>query len=224
MLQAVIFDVDGTLIDSNDLHAESWQQAFRHFGYDIPYDQLRQQVGKGGDNYVPHFLSPQEYRNIGKQIDSYKGDLFRREYVSRIKPFPNVRELFERIRQEGLRIALATSSKGDELAQYEKLLNISDLLQDETSKDDAAHSKPDPDVFAAALEKLGVQVRDAIAVGDTPYDAQASTKIGLRIIGVLCGGFSERELRSAGCFAVYRAPADLLANFEKSPLSVRNAA
>ncbi len=224
MLQAVIFDVDGTLIDSNDLHAESWQRAFHHFGFDIPYDELRQQVGKGGDNYVPYFLSPQDNERLGKQIDQFKGELFKREYASRIKPFPKVRELFERIRREGLRIALATSSKGDELAEYKKLLNIDDLLEHETSKDDAEHSKPNPDVFAAALEKLEIPACDAIAVGDTPYDAQASTKIGLRIIGVLCGGFAEQGLRRAGCFAVYRDPADLLKNFDESPFSVRKAA
>lgn len=224
MLQAVIFDVDGTLIDSNDLHAESWQRAFKHFGYDFSYDELRGQIGKGGDNYVPHFLSPEDYERVGKQVDEYKTELFKREYASHIKPFPKVRELFERIRDEGLRIALATSSKGDELEQYTKLLNIDDLLEHETSKDDAEHSKPHPDVFAAALEKLDLQARDAIAVGDTPYDAQASTKIGLRIIGVLCGGFPEGELRRAGCFAVYGEPADLLAKFDESPLNVNKAA
>lgn len=224
MLQAVIFDVDGTLIDSNDLHAKAWQRAFQHFGYDIPYEKLRSQIGKGGDNYIPYFLPPEEYARIGKEIESYRAELIKREYLAKMRPFPRVRELFQRIRAEGLRIALATSSKGDELAEYKRLLKIDGLVDDETSKDDAAHSKPAPDVFSAALERLGIVAKDAMAVGDTPYDAEACVKIGLPIIGLLCGGFEEKDLLQAGCFAIYQDPADLLDRFDRSPLKVERAA
>lgn len=224
MLKAVIFDIDGTLIDSNDLHAQAWQRAFKHFGYDIPYDELRSQIGKGGDNYVPHFLKPQDDAKFGKELDRYKSRLFKREYALQIVPFPEVRELFERIRNQGLRIAFATSSKGDELAQYKRLLNVDDLVDEETSKDDAENSKPAPDIFAAALKRLRVNAAEAIAVGDTPYDAQACTKLGLPIIGMLCGGFSEAELLEAGCFAIYEDPEDLLERFDRSPLVPEKAA
>jgi HAD superfamily hydrolase (TIGR01509 family) len=224
VLQAVIFDVNGTLIDSNDLHAAAWQRAFRHFGYEMPYEQLRSQVGKGSDNYIPHFLSPEDYARVGKELAQYKTELFKRDYAFRITPFPGVRELFQKIRAENLRIALATSAKGDELDQYEHILKIEGLVDADTSKDDAARSKPAPDVFAAALQRLGVRAEDAIAVGDTPYDAEACTKIGLRIIGMLCGGFEEEELLRAGCFAIYEDPADLLDRFERSPLNVHWAA
>lgn len=224
MLQAVIFDVDGTLIDSNDLHAQAWQRAFQHFGYDIPYDQLRSQIGKGSDKYVPHFLKPENDAKFGKELDKYKSQLFKREYASQIVPFPGVRRLFERIRNQGLRIAFATSSKGDELAQYKQMLNVDDLVDEETSKDDAENSKPAPDIFAAALKRLRLNAAEAIAVGDTPYDAQACTKIGLPIVGVLCGGFSEAELLEAGCFAIYEDPEDLLERFDRSPLVPEKAA
>lgn len=224
MLKAVIFDVDGTLVDSNDLHAQAWQRAFLKFGYHLPYRELRQQVGKGGDNYIPYFLSPSDNKQVGRELDRYKSELFRREYQRHMRPFPAVRELFERIESQGLKIALATSAKGDELEQYLELLNIKDLLDERTSKDDAAHSKPHPDVFAAALEKLEVVSMEAIAVGDTPYDAQACSKIDLPIMGVLCGGFHEEELRSAGCRAIYRDPADILTHFNQSPLCPEIAA
>lgn len=224
MLKAVIFDVDGTLIDSNDLHAQAWQRAFRRFGYDLPLDLLHHQVGKGGDHYVPHFLTPEDNAKFGKDLDRYKTELFKREYAPRIKPFPKVRELFQRIRDDGLCIAFATSSKGDELEQYKKLLGVDELVSEETSKDDARHSKPSPDIFAAALQKLDFPPSEAIAIGDTPYDAQACGKLELPIIGLLCGGFSEKELRAAGCSAIFRDPADLLARFDKSPLTVRRAA
>lgn len=224
MLRAVVFDVDGTLIDSNDLHAQAWQRAFRQFGYELPYGNLRHQVGKGVDNYVPYFLTPEDNDNFGKELDHLKTELFQREYASRMKPFPKVRELFARIRDEGLRIAFATSAKGKELEQYKRLLNVSDFVDEETSKDDASKSKPSPDIFSAALEKLGIEPAQAIAVGDTPYDAQACRQIGLPMIGVLCGGFPERELREAGCCAIYLDPEDLLAQFDQSPLVANKAA
>ncbi len=224
MLQAVIFDVDGTLIDSNDLHAEAWHRAFRHFGYYFRYEALRSQVGKGADNYIPYFLSPEECARVGKELEAYETKLFKREYASKIQPFPGVRELFQKIRAEGLRIALATSSKADELAEYKRLLNIYGLTDAEVSKDEAARSKPAPDVYATALERLGIVARDGMAVGDTPYDAEACTKIGLRIIGMRCGGFEEEYLLKAGCFAIYQDPADLLERFDRSPLKPERAA
>lgn len=224
MIRAVLFDVDGTLIDSNDLHAQAWQRTFQHFGLEIPYQKLRSQIGKGGDNYIPHFLTTEQDEKFGKELDRYKSELFKREYASKIRPFPRVRELFERIRREGLDIALATSSKGEELEQYERVLNIEGLVNERTSKDDAERSKPSPDIFAAALERLGVNAADAIAVGDTPFDIQACNKLGLRAIGVLCGGFPEEELLQAGCYAIYRDPADLLKNFDDSPLRVEKVA
>lgn len=220
MLKAVIFDIDGTLVDSVDLHAQAWQEAFRHFGHDIPYEQVRHQIGKGGDQLMPVFLAPHELRRYGSELDRYRSELFKRDYLPRVRAFPWVRELFQRIRSVGLRIALASSAKGDELAAYKRVARISDLVEEQTSADDAAHSKPYPDIFAAALGRLrNVNADEAIAVGDTPYDAEAAGKLGLRTVGVLCGGFAKAELRAAGCVAIYRNPGDLLARFAESPLA-----
>jgi HAD superfamily hydrolase (TIGR01549 family) len=220
MSQAVIFDIDGTLVDSVDLHARAWVDAFRKFGREAEFEKVRHQIGKGGDQLLPVFFSKEEIDKFGEEMEKYRGELFKRAYMPHVKPFPQVRALFERIRRDGKRIALASSAKEDELKIYKDLANIADLVEEETSKDDVAKSKPHPDIFAAALAQLGdVQASDAIVVGDTPYDAQAAVKINLKTVGVLCGGFPEAELRAAGCFAIYRDPADILARYEQTPLS-----
>jgi HAD superfamily hydrolase (TIGR01549 family) len=220
MIKAVIFDIDGTLVDSVDLHARAWQEAFRHFGRDIPYEQVRHQIGKGGDQLMPVFFSKQELAEFGKELEQYRGELFKREYLPHVRAFPKVRALFERIKQDGKQIALASSAKEEELKVYKEIANITDLVAEQASADDADKSKPHPDIFEAALAQLGdVEPAEAIVVGDTPYDAEAAGKANLRTIGVLCGGFPEAELRAAGCIAIYQDPADLLARYDTSPLA-----
>lgn len=220
MIKAVIFDVDGTLLDSVDLHARAWQEAFAHFGKQIPYERMRYQIGKGGDQLMPVFLSEKELEAFGEKLEKYRGDLFKREYMSRVKAFPDVRELFERIERDGKHIALASSATGDELKVYKKIADIADLVDEETSKDDADKSKPHPDIFEAALARLGdPPVEQVVVIGDTPYDAEAAGKAGLRTIGFLCGGFPEEDLRAAGCFRIYEGAADLLARYDESPLA-----
>src|SRR5579883_2120799 len=121
MIRALIFDIDGTLIDSVDLHAESWQVALRHFGHEIPFERVRAQIGKGGDKLMPALLPSDEVKQRGKEIEQYRLELFRREYLPRVKVFPRVRELFERIRADGKRMALASSAKAQELEQYKRI-------------------------------------------------------------------------------------------------------
>lgn len=220
MIEAVIFDIDGTLIDSVDLHARAWQEAFARFGKEIPYERVRYQIGKGGDQLMPVFLSEEELERFGEEIEKYRGDLFKREYLPRVKAFPEVRELFERVRRDGKRIALASSAKGDELEAYKKIADIEGLVEEETSKDDVDKSKPHPDIFEAALARLGDPPPErVIVVGDTPYDAEAAGKARLRTIGFLCGGFPEEDLRAAGCVRIYRDAADLLTRYDESPLA-----
>jgi HAD superfamily hydrolase (TIGR01509 family) len=220
VIRAAIFDLDGTLVDSNELHVKAWQETFRHFGKEIPVEQLREQIGKGGDQYLPVFLNAQEMREFGKEVDAYRGEIFKKKYLSQVRPFPRVRELFERLRAERKKIALASSGKEDEVEHYQKLLGIEKLVDSMTTADQVAHSKPKSDVFIAALRTLGnLQPQDAIAIGDTPYDVQAAKKIDLPIIGVLCGGFSESALRDEGALAIFRDPADLLERYYQSPLA-----
>jgi HAD superfamily hydrolase (TIGR01549 family) len=222
MLKAAIFDIDGTLIDSVDFHAEAWQRAFHHFGYiDIQFDEVRTQIGKGGDQLLPVFLSKEEIERIGKQLEEYRSDLFRREYLHRILPFPKVRELFIRLKNDGYQLALASSSNEQDLEEYKRIANIADLLEAQTSSDNAEKSKPAPDIFEAALQNLGkLKPEEAVVIGDTPYDAQAASKSGIQeIIGVLCGGFAEADLRQGGCREIFRNPADLLEHYERSPFA-----
>jgi HAD superfamily hydrolase (TIGR01509 family) len=218
-VKAAIFDIDGTLVDSVDYHAWAWQAALREFGRDVPFDEVRTQIGKGGDQLLPVFFSAEEIERHGRAIEARRGEIYKRDYLPKVRAFPATRELFERVRADGKRIALASSSPRDDLGHYKRLARIEDLVDVEVSKDDVARSKPCPDVFASALEKLALDPADGIAIGDTPYDAEAAGKLGLRTIGVLCGGFPEEWLRAVGCVAIFRDPANLLARYEESPLA-----
>lgn len=218
-MRAVIFDIDGTLLDSVDLHAQAWVDAFAHFGVETDPALVRRQIGKGGDELMPVFLPPDRVAREGETIEAYRSDLFKREYLDRVRPFPGVRALFERIRAADLRIALGSSGKKDEVEHYQELLGIADLVDVVTSSDDVERSKPHPDIFESALKKLApLEPRSILVVGDTPYDAEAAAKAGLSTIGVLCGGFPAADLSKAGCIAIYRDLQDLLAGFDRSPL------
>ena len=219
MPKAVIFDVDGTLVDSVDLHAQAWRDAFADFGRNFELKAIRDQIGKGGDQLLPVFLSPGEIEREGKKLEEHRGHILKERYLQRITPFPSVPELFRRILGDGKKIALASSAKDEELQFYKERAGIADLVDTETSASDAEKSKPHPDIFQAALERLpGIQPRDAVVVGDTPYDAEAAQKAGVRTIGLLCGGWTEEKLRNAGCVAVFKDPADLLARYQQSPI------
>ena len=214
MIKAIIFDVDGTLVDTVAIHAKAWQEAFRDHGHEIGFDQLRGQIGKGGDQLMPVFLSPSEVEKEGKSIDERRAQILKDRYLDGIKAFSGVRDLFKRLRSDGVHIVLASSAKGDDLATYKAKADIADIVEEETSSDDAERSKPAGDIFQAALDRIGgIDLKDVVVVGDTPYDAIAAGKVGLRTIGVLCGGFPEKDLRDAGCIAIFRDPADLLARY-----------
>ena len=218
--QAVLFDIDGTLVDSVDLHARAWEEAFEHFGKRIPFGRIRAQIGKGGDQLIKEFLSPGELERFGETLDAFRSDLFKRKFLGQVRAFPRVRELVQEILRRGIRVALASSAKGDELSTYKRIAGIDDLIHAETSADDAERSKPHPDIFEAALERLGggVDKSRILVVGDSPWDGIAASRCGLRFIAVLCGGFPEADLRRAGALAVYRAPADLLDRLDDSPI------
>lgn len=220
MIQAVIFDLDGTLVDSNELHARAWQETFEHFGKHFPIEKLRHEIGKGGDQYLPVFLTESEQREIGAEVEAFRGELYKKKYLSQVKAFPGVRALFEKIREGGKKIALASSGVADELAHYRKLAGIDDLVDCQTTKDDVAHSKPKPDVIIAALHQLeNLRAEEAVLVGDSPYDVEAAKKVGVRTLAVLCGGFSEDELVAAGASGIYRDPSDLLDRYQRSLLA-----
>jgi HAD superfamily hydrolase (TIGR01549 family) len=217
--KAAIFDLDGTLLDSVDLHAIAWHEAMVRFGHDVSFEQARSQIGKGGDKLIPVFLSADEERDHGEELEEWRGKRFKTEYLPLVRPFSAVPDLLKRGRDAGLRIAIASSAKKDELDKYLDIARITDLVDLTTSSDDAEESKPAPDIFEVVLKKLKIEGADAVAIGDTPYDAAAAGKANIATIGVLCGGFIESSLRQAGCVEIYPGPASLYARFGDSLLA-----
>ena len=213
--KAALLDVDGTLVDSNALHVEAWREAFRRHGKEISRDALHGQMGKGGDQIVEHFLSGDEQRRFGKDVDALHAELFVKHYQPRERALPGVRPLLERMKADGLRVVLASSAKEKELEGHLKVLGIDDLVDDRTSADDARHSKPCPDIFQAALGELAPA--EAVVIGDTPWDAQAARRAGIPMLGVLTGGFSEESLRENGAREVYRDLVELREQWSRSP-------
>jgi len=216
MQYAAIFDMDGTLIDSVDQHARAWQEAFAQFHLHFGFKKIRDQIGKGGDQLLPVFLSDKRLRAEGKQIEAARSAIFRIRYMHTLKSFPKVRELFLKFRAAGWKVAVASSAKADELKFYERRCRIDRLVDAETSSDDVARSKPHPDVFQAIRRKLhGIVPDHCIVIGDSPYDAMAARKAGMHSVGFLCGGFGRNKLKAAGAEHLYREPADLLRKFER---------
>lgn len=214
MIKAVIFDLDGTLVDSVDYHAEAWVKAFQQYGYDFSFDKLRQQIGKGSEYIVSDLLPPEEAEELESDLAGYRKQYYQENLLEKVQPFPKVKELFETIRADGKQIVLASAARQETIEHYKQLLGIEALIDGATSTDDVDKSKPEPDIFASALEKLkDISADEVIVVGDSPYDAIAAKKASLRPIGVLCGGFDRETLMEAGCVAIYRDPADLLDNY-----------
>ena len=218
MIKVVIFDVDGTLVDSVDLHARAWEETFREFGKEIPFQEIRMQIGKGADQLMPVFLNKAELEEHAEEISKRRGEIFKEKYLRGVKGFPRVRELFQRVLADRKKIALASSAVAEELDTYKKVANIADLIDAETSADDTERSKPHPDIIEAALERLGDPATDeTLFIGDTPYDIEAARKGGLKAIALRCGGFPEETLR--GAIAIYDDPADLLSRYSDSLLT-----
>ena len=218
MIKGIIFDVDGTLVDSVDRHAEAWQRVLARWGHDVPLATIRSQIGKGGDQLLPVFLSRAELKRDGEAIEAERSALFKSDYLDGVRPFPQVAALFRHALDRGQRIALGTSGKAEELGHHKRLLGIDTLELAQTTAEDVARSKPHPDLFEAALDRLQLPADQVIAVGDTPYDAMAANRAGIRCIGVLCGGFPVQDLTESGCIALFKDPADLLDRFAASPL------
>ena len=212
-----MLDVDGTLIDSNDAHARAWCEAFAEHHIDIPFDKVRPLIGMGGDKVVPLVSGLSAEKDEGEEIAKLRKKIFKEKYLPHLKPFPKVRELLERMRVDGLRLAIATSGEKDDLAGLIKQAGVADLIDVTVTSSDVEQSKPDPDIIAAALAKLGLPANEVIMIGDTAYDVEAAAKAGVATIGLRCGGSTDRDLEKA--IAIYDSTADLLAKYDTSPLA-----
>lgn len=210
MVRGVIFDVDGTLVDSVDMHTEAWQRIFAQWGYEVPFAAIRAQIGKGGDELMPEFLPKDVVARDGKAIEAERSALFKAEYLDRVQGFPGVADLVRALMERGVRVALGSSGKREEVEHHMRVLGIDGMGVLVATSEDAEKSKPHPDIFQAAVGKLELPAGEVAAVGDTPYDAQAAVRAGVVPMGVLCGGVPEDVLRGAGCVAVFRDPVDML--------------
>jgi len=216
-IHAVIFDVDGTLVDSNDAQARSWVDALKEFGYSVPYEKVRPLIGMGGDKVLPETIGVQKDSEKGKQISKRRSEIFKEKYLPNVKPFPDAQKLLDRMRERGLKLAIATSAQPDELRPLLQIVGAADLIEDKTSARDVKSSKPDPDVMQVALKRVGYPPNEVVMIGDTPYDIEAARKVGVGTIAFRCGGWSDSDL--AGAIAMYNDPADLLAHYDSSPLA-----
>ncbi len=216
MLQGVIFDIDGTLVDSNDSHAQSFVDAFAEAGYEVPFDVVRPLIGMGADKLLPKTIGIRHDSEGGKKLLARRSQIFRQKYLPSLKPFPGSRALVLRVRADGLKPIVATSAKDEELKHLLEAADVNDLMEERATASDAKRSKPDPDIVDAAVEESGVANVDLIMIGDTPYDVEAATRAGVRSIAFRSGGWSDDSLK--GAVAIYDGPADLLAHYDSSPL------
>lgn len=215
-MKAVLLDIDGTLVDSNDLHVDAWVRAFAEAGLSPGRDAIRGQIGKGGDLLVPT-LAPDLDEAAQEKLADRHGALFKADYLHRVRPFPRARDLVAHLHGRGLKVVLASSASGEELDHYCGLLGIAELIDAVTTIDDVETSKPAPDIFLTALGKLpGVTAGEALVVGDTPYDMAAAKEAGIPAVAVRSGGFDEAALREAGARALYDDVADLLARWDEA--------
>ena len=216
MARVAVLDVDGTLVDTNYHHALAWYRAFRRHGIVLPLWRLHRHVGMGGDKFVAAVA--------GKDVDERLGNALRDEWerlfdelIDETEPVRGARDLIASLKQRGLEVVLASSAVEKHVDAFLEKLDAHELADAWTTKDDVESSKPDPDLVHAALAKAGS--RDAVMVGDTPWDVAAAKKAGLETICVVTGGFSEDELRHAGAVAVYESVEELGRRLEETALA-----
>lgn len=216
-LQAVLLDIDGTLVLSNDAHAQSWVDAFREFGYDVSFEQVRSLIGMGGDQLMPRVVPGlTDEEGDGSAIAQRRKEIFLKHYAPKLSPANGARQLIQHMLQTGLRLIVASSASNQEMEVLLKAAQVDDLLKETTTSSDAEASKPAPDIVEAALSKLNKPPNQVLMLGDTPYDIKSANMAGVGAIALRCGGFDDVTL--AGAKAIYDDPADLLAHYADSPL------
>ena len=213
--RAVLFDVDGTLVDSNYLHAVCWWEAFTQAGHDVPTSRIHRAIGMGSDQLLDALLPRDRNRAADDAIRAAHGALYA-TYWARQRPLPKAAELLRACKKHGLRVVLASSADAREFAALRAALDADDAIDDATSSADVERSKPAPDLVQVALDKARVPPAAAVFVGDTTWDVAACRQAGVPCIGLLSGGISRGELLGAGAAEVYSDPAELLAALPES--------
>ncbi|MFI9255012.1 HAD family hydrolase [Streptomyces sp. NPDC053069] len=218
MERAAVFDVDGTLVDTNHLHVVTWWEAFRQAGHDVPMHAVHRAVGLSSTDLIAHLLG--DGRDTGRdgELSAAHKALYG-QYFDRLPALPRAGELLRRLHRDGWTVVLATSAGGAELGALRRALDADDAIADTASAEDVREGKPAPEPVEHALELAGVPAGRAVFVGDTVWDMQAGSKAGVRCVGMLCGGIPRADLEKAGAEAIYADPADLLEGLDGSPLA-----
>ncbi|RWX75664.1 HAD family hydrolase [Neorhizobium lilium] len=217
-IKAILFDIDGTLVDSNDMHVMAWEEAFSGIGKTFDRKTIHDQIGKGADMLIPTLL-PDLDEAKREELAEKQGQIYKAKYLEQAKPFPQAHDLLAHVQARGQKVVLATSSSQEQLDYYLGLLDVHDVVTATTSGSDVEKTKPAPDIFSTALRKLpGVEAKEVLVVGDTPYDIEAAQACGIATVALRSGGFSDTVLRDAGALVIYDDVAALLADYDNSPL------
>lgn len=219
-VQGVILDVDGTLVDSNEAHARAWTEALAEQGIEVSVSRVRPLIGMGSDKLLPRVCGIDVDSSKGKQLSKRRQQIFKERYLPHLKPTRGAPELLARMRQQGLKLAVASSANKDDLKDLLAICCGEWLMEQSTSSDDADRSKPDPDIVQVALQQIGLPASQVLMLGDTPYDLEAARRAGIGTIAVRCGGWRDGDF--TGAVVVYDDPADLLEHYAGSPLGTHS--
>lgn len=213
-IEGLLLDVDGTLVDSNDIHAHAWMDALTDFGFRPSYKDVRDRIGMGGDNLLPLVAKISDKTKEGKAITDLRRTIFHDRYLKTIKPFPYAQQLLECLNKLGYKLVVASSASEDDLFAILRQTGLYHLIDDYTSSADADASKPNPDIIEVALEKMQLAPSHVLMLGDTPYDIAAARQAGLDTVAFTCGGWRAAEL--IGAVKIYKDPEDLLHDLRKN--------
>jgi HAD superfamily hydrolase (TIGR01509 family) len=219
VLAAVLVDIDGTLVDSNDAHAHAWVEAFADQNITIDFAAVRRCIGMGGDKLMPAVSGIDADSDVGQRISTRRAAIFKTKYLPTVQPFRGARELVALVKARGFTAVAASSAKRDELEALLTIAGAESLLDGATSSDDAEESKPDPDIVQAALRHAKTRPEAAVMIGDTPFDVEAARRAGVAAIAFRCGGWGDADLQ--GAREMYDGPWDLAARLEGSALGGR---
>ncbi|WP_239154771.1 HAD family hydrolase [Amycolatopsis sp. FDAARGOS 1241] len=213
----MLFDVDGTLVDSNYLHVHAWRQAFHEAGRAVDSWRVHRAIGMGSGKLLQTLLGERDAERIGAVVKNRHSDFYR-EQAELLRPFDRAPDLIRALAGQGIRVVLATSAGPDEIGLLRRVLDVDDAVWGIVAGHDVEATKPDPEPVLAALDRAGTEPENTLFVGDSVWDVRSATAAGLRTVALLSGGVSAAELTGAGAVAVYEDPAALLGDVDQSPL------
>lgn len=216
-IQGAILDVDGTLVNSNDAHARAWVDTLAASDIQVAFNDVRRLIGMGSDKLLPAIANVDSKSALGRRLAERRAEIFRTRYLPQLRAFPRARDLVSRLRNQGLKVTVASSARQEELSALLDIAGVADLIEHSTSSSDVESSKPDPDIVQAALAGLELSSERVLMLGDTPYDVEAAARAGIRTIALRSGGRSDADLE--GAIAIYDDCADLLERFASSPFA-----